>query len=63
MLSLKEDQLRTKEKAVTRLLSVCKTLVIKFLKKTNTNNILAQIYLFQDNFSKFLQWLRSINFL
>ncbi len=59
--SLKEDQLRTKEKAVTGVLSVCRTLVIKLLKKTNTKNMLAQIQLFQDKFSKLLQWFRSIN--
>ncbi len=44
--SLKEDQLRTKEKSVTRVLYVFKTLVIKLLKKTNTNNMLVQIQLF-----------------
>ncbi len=55
------NHIRTKEKAVTGVLSVCRTLIIKLLKKTKTKNMLAQIQLFQDKFSKLLHWLRSIN--
>lgn len=61
--SLKEDELKTKESDVSRCLASCRTLVIKLLKKTNAKNLIAQLELFQDNFLELLNWLRTINFL
>lgn len=61
--TLKEDQLKTKEQAITKFFAGCRTLVIKLLKMTKAKNMVAQLELFQDDFLTLLSWLRAINFL
>jgi predicted transposase YbfD/YdcC len=61
--TLKEDDLKTKKKEVTKCLASCRTLAIKLLNKVKTKNMVAQLELFQDDFHVLLLWLRKIKFL
>ncbi|MEZ4887292.1 MAG: ISAs1 family transposase [Chitinophagales bacterium] len=61
--TLKEDKLKTKKGAVTKVLCGIRTLVINLLQKKNVKNRIAQLEFFQDNFEELLKWLRSIKFL
>lgn len=61
--TLKEDALKTKKVAVSKLMSGIRTLVIKFLHLTKAKNLIAQLEAFQDDFDELLTWLRKVNFL
>lgn len=61
--TLKEDDLKTKKKEITKCLASCRTLAIKLLNKVKTKNMAAQLELFQDDFHVLLLWLREIKFL
>lgn len=61
--SLKEDQFRTKEKAITRSMASMRTLVLDLLRRANPKNLIAQMEKFQDNFDLLIQDLKTIRFL
>lgn len=61
--SLKEDQFRTKEKAITRVMATMRTLVLNLLRRDNPKNLIAQMEKFQDNFDLLIQDLKKIRFL
>lgn len=62
-ITLKEDDLRTSQKGVSRITAGVRTLVISILSKMNVKNMKAQLEKFADNFQDLLTHLRAINFL
>lgn len=61
--TLKEDNLKTKKTAVSKVMSGIRTLAIKLLYMTKAKNLTAQLETFQDDFHVLLTWLRTVNFL
>ena len=61
--TFQEDKLKTKKKSVTKILAGFRTLAIKLLGIIKPKNMIAQLELFQDDFLKLLQWLKTIKFL
>jgi predicted transposase YbfD/YdcC len=59
--TLKEDQLKTKQNPLSRLLASFRTLTIKLLKQFKPSNMIAQIEHFQDDFTYLLTSLRNVN--
>jgi len=61
--TFKEDQLKTKKKAVSKIFAGLRTLTIKLLGLIKPKNMVAQLELFSDKFQHLLGWLREINFI
>ena len=61
--TFKEDQLKTKKKAVSKIFAGLRTLTIKLLGLIKPKNMVAQLELFSDKFQDLLYWLREINFI
>lgn len=61
--TLQEDQFKTKNKAITKIMSGLRTLVINILLKLKPKNLIAKIEFFQDCPNELFKWLRTINFL
>jgi len=61
--SLKEDEFRTKEKPITKLMASIRTLVLDLLRRWNPSNVIAQLERFQDNFDELFDALKEIRFL
>lgn len=61
--SLKEDEFRTKEKPITKLMASIRTLVLDLLRRWNPRNVIAQMEQFQDNFDDLFHALKKIRFL
>lgn len=61
--TFQEDRLRTKEKAVSKILAGLRTLSLALLGKLKPKNMVAQLELFQDDFTTLLRFLRKVNFL
>jgi hypothetical protein len=55
--TLAEDDLRTKSKTVSRLMSSLRTLVINLLNPIKPKNMAAQIDEFADNFNMLIQFM------
>lgn len=55
--TLAEDELRTKSKTVSRLMSSLRTLVINLLNRIKPKNMAAQIDEFADNFNRLIQFM------
>lgn len=58
-----EDQLKTKEKPVSKVLAGLRTLSLALLSILKPKNMVAQLEKFQDNFQLLLNFLRQVNFL
>lgn len=61
--TLKEDQLKTKEPAIARVLACCRTVVLNVLNKLKLKNIKAKLETFADNFELLMKWMTLMNFL
>ncbi|MCP3930333.1 MAG: ISAs1 family transposase [Bacteroidetes bacterium] len=61
--TLQEDDLKTKKTIVTKVFSGLRTLVIKLLGLIKPKNMVAQLELFQDNFSALMGAMRAVNLL
>lgn len=61
--SLREDQLRTKETSITQIVAGIRTLVLELFRRWKPKNIVAQMELFQDNFEELILALKKIRFL
>src|SRR6476620_5727928 len=61
--TLKEDQLKTKEPIIARTIACCRTVVLNVLNKLKLKNIKAKLETFADNFDLLMQWLTLMNFL
>ena len=61
--SLKEDQLRTKKNEITTVMAGLRTIVMELFRLWKPQNIVAQMELFQDDFSQLIFALKRINFL
>lgn len=61
--SLKEDNLKTSKKGVSRIAAGVRTLAISILSKMNVKNIKTQLEKFADNFQHLLTHLRTVGFL
>lgn len=61
--TLKEDQQRTLKVEVTKILSVCRTIVINLLNKLKPENRVAQLELFSDDFKTLFKWLKEVKVL
>ncbi len=61
--SLREDQLRTKETTITKTLATIRTLVLELFRKWKPKNLIAQMERFQDNFEELIEALKKIRFL
>ncbi len=55
--TLAEDGLRTKNQAVSRMMSSVRTLVVNLLKRMKPKNMAAQIDEFSDNFNALIQFM------
>ncbi|MFT4759282.1 MAG: putative transposase YbfD/YdcC [Saprospiraceae bacterium] len=61
--TFKEDDLKTKQKPVSKMFASLRTLTIKLLGFIKPKNMVAQLELFSDKFQVLLYWLREINFI
>ena len=61
--SLREDQLRTKETAITKMLASIRTLALELFRRWKPKNLVAQMERFQDNFEELIEALKKIRFL
>ena len=61
--SLREDQLRTKETSITQVMASIRTPVLMLLRQWNPKNLIAQMEYFQDNFDELIAALKKIRFL
>ncbi len=61
--SMKEDSMRTNKNEITTIFATLRTLAIALIGRWKPKNIIAQLELFQDDFSKLFLALREIQFL
>jgi len=61
--TLKEDQLKTKEPVISRVMACCRTVVLNMLNQRKLKNIKAKLEAFADNFDLLMQWMTLMNFL
>ena len=61
--TLKEDSLKTKIEAITKIMAGLRTIITKVLGKFKGENMTALLELFQDNFQELIKVLRKFNFL
>ena len=61
--SFKEDALQTIFKTVAQPLAIIRTLIINVLKKEKIKNIVAKLEEFADDFSKLIQFLKTVKIL
>lgn len=59
----KEDDLKTKEPVIAKVMACCRTIALSFLHKLKPKNIKAKLEEFADNFELLLQWVATIKFL
>ena len=48
---------------MNKTMASARTLVTNLLTRCNTDNLVAELELFQDDFQSLMQWLESLNFL
>jgi hypothetical protein len=61
--TFKEDKLITKFKYVARPITLCRTLVMRWLQKENVGNYAQKMDLFADDFEQTLLFLKNVNVL
>ena len=61
--TLNEDQQRTLNVEVTKILSTCRTIVINLLNQLKPENRVAQLELFSDDFKTLINWFKEIKVL
>jgi len=61
--TLKEDNLRTKIKPVSKVMANCRTLVLELLKSIKPKNMVALLESFQDEFELLVVALKNLKFL
>jgi hypothetical protein len=61
--TFKEDKLITKLKYVARPITLCRTLVMRWLQKENVGNYAQKMDLFADDFEQTLLFLKNVNVL
>ena len=61
--TLKEDQLKTKEPLIARNLAICRTLLLNLLYQLKLKNIKAKLEEFAHDFQILINWLKEIKFL
>ncbi len=61
--TFQEDKQRTLKIGVTKILSLCRTIVINLLSKIKPKNMVAQLELFSDDFITLINWLKEVKFL
>ena len=61
--TFKEDNLKTKEVAISKAMACSRTFAINLLNKTKTKNMRAQIESFADDFQKLMLWLSEMKVL
>jgi len=61
--TLKEDGLRTKEPAISKVMASCRTLTLNLLNKLKLKNRKAKLEEFADNFETLLIWLSEVKIL
>lgn len=59
----KEDDLKTKEPLIGRVMACCRTLTISLLNRLKLKNTKAKLDEFADNFDSLINWLKHSNFL
>ncbi|RDB07223.1 hypothetical protein DVG78_04175 [Runella aurantiaca] len=57
--TLAEDELRTKNQPITRLISGLRTLTINLLRRAKPKNMAAQIDNFADKFHTLIQFMKQ----
>jgi len=61
--TFQEDQLKTKEKSISKVLAGLRTLSLALLNKLKPKNRVAQLEKFEDDFQSLLKFLNRVNFL
>ena len=61
--TFQEDQLKTKEKSISKVLAGLRTLSLALLNKLKPKNRVAQLEKFEDDFQSLLKFLNQVNFL
>ena len=61
--TFKEDQLKTREPVISRVMACCRTIVLNVLNRLQIKNIKAKLEAFADNFDLLMHWMIFMNFL
>ena len=61
--TFQEDQLKTKEKSISKVLAGLRTLSLALLNKLKPKNRVAQLEKFEDDVQSLLKFLNRVNFL
>ena len=62
-ITLKEDNLKTKEEAISKVLACGRTFVVNLLNKLKPINMRAQLESFADNFQELMLWMTEMKVL